>query len=118
MIIWFLHKGGMRKAVSVGGVLVLIGMFIQKMMHFAPAFNQIPLTLPSGGAENTLWSFPVSSGFFREGEDLFIRAYDYMPSLPEIAVGLLPVGLLIFIIAAACALFVMIPEAWQKQTID
>ena len=118
MIIWFLHKGGMRKAVSVGGVLVLIGMFIQKLMHFAPAFNQIPLTLPSGGAENTLWSFPVSSGFFREGEDLFIRAYDYMPSLPEIAVGLLPVGLLIFIIAAACALFVMIPEAWQKQTID
>ena len=61
--------------------------------------------------------FP-DSGFFREGEDLFIRAYDYVPSLPEIAVGLLPVGLLIFIIAAACALFVMIPEAWQKQTID
>jgi molybdopterin-containing oxidoreductase family membrane subunit len=118
MIAWFLYKGGSRKLVSIFSVLVLIGMFIQKMMHFMPAFNQIPLTLPSGGAANTLWSFPISSGFFREGEDLFIRSYDYMPSMPEIAVGLLPVGLLIFVIAAACALFKLIPEAWQKQIVE
>ncbi len=118
MIAWFLYKGGSRKLVSIFSVLVLIAMFIQKMMHFMPAFNQIPLTLPSGGAANTLWSFPVSSGFFREGEDLFIRSYDYMPSMPEIAVGLLPVGLLIFVIAAACALFKLIPEAWQKQIVE
>lgn len=118
MIAWFLYKGGSRKLVSIFSVLVLIGMFIQKMMHFMPAFNQIPLTLPSGGAANTLWSFPISSGFFREGEDLFIRSYDYMPSMPEIAVGLLPVGLLIFVIAAAYALFKLIPEAWQKQIIE
>ena len=118
MIAWFLYKGGSRKLVSIFSVLVLIGMFIQKMMHFMPAFNQIPLTLPSGGAANTLWSFPISSGFFREGEDLFIRSYDYMPSMPEIAVGLLPVGLLIFVIAAAYALFKLIPEAWQKQIVE
>ena len=118
MIAWFLYKGGSRKLVSIFSVLVLIAMFIQKMMHFMPAFNQIPLTLPSGGAANTLWSFPISSGFFREGEDLFIRSYDYMPSMPEIAVGLLPVGLLIFVIAAAYALFKLIPEAWQKQIIE
>ena len=118
MIAWFLYNGGSRKLVSIFSVLVLIAMFIQKMMHFMPAFNQIPLTLPSGGAANTLWSFPISSGFFREGEDLFIRSYDYMPSMPEIAVGLLPVGLLIFVIAAVYALFKLIPEAWQKQIVE
>ena len=90
--------------------LVVISMFIQKMMHLLPAFNVISLSLPAGGAENKLWSFPISSGFFKEGQDLFVRSWDYMPTLPEIAVGLLPVGILIIILAGANVLFSVISE--------
>ena len=110
MIAWFFYQGGSRKMLGTMSALVVISMFIQKMMHLLPAFNVISLSLPAGGAENKLWSFPISSGFFKEGQDLFVRSWDYMPTLPEIAVGLLPVGILIIILAGANVLFSVISE--------
>lgn len=110
MIAYFIWDGGSRPVLGIMSGLVIVGMFIQKMMHLLPAFNTISLSLPSGGAENTLWSFPISSGFFREGQDLFIRSWDYMPAMTEIVVGLLPVGLIFFVIGGAWILFGLIPE--------
>ena len=116
MIVYFVWNGSSRILLALMSILVIIGMFIQKMMHLLPAFNSISLSLPTGGSENSLWSFPISSGFFRPGEDLFVRSWDYMPTLPEIVLGLLPVGLILFVLGAAWILFGLIPGEEENVT--
>ena len=116
MIVYFIWNGSSRGLLAITSVLVIVGMFIQKMMHLLPAFNTISLSLPAGGSENKLWSFPISSGIFKPGQDLFVRSWDYMPTMPEIAVGLLPVGLILFVLGAAWILFGLIPG--EEETVS
>ena len=106
-MILFLVGGGLGKElVSAASVLVIIGIFIQRMMLLLPAFNSIPLTLPVAGK---LWTFPVAVGTFTEGQDVFVRFWNYVPSAIEWIVGILPAGLIVFVMAAAAVLFRLYP---------
>ena len=106
-MILFLVGGGLGKElVAAGSVLVIIGIFIQRMMLLLPAFNSIPLTLPVAGK---LWTFPIAVGTFTEGQDVFVRFWNYVPSLVEWAAGILPVGLIVFVMAGAGILFKLLP---------
>lgn len=96
-------KGPMLAA----GIAIIIGIFIQRMMLLLPAFNQIPLTFPVAGE---LWTFPIAAGTFTEGEDVFVRFWNYTPTVIEWAASLLPVGLIVFVMAGADKLFRMFPE--------
>lgn len=75
------------------------------MMLLLPAFNSIPLTLSVPGAREELWSFPISSGIFEEGQDLFLTFWNYMPTPVELCVNLLPFGVVIVFLAADYVLF-------------
>lgn len=106
-MILFLVGGGLGKElVSVAGILVIVGIFIQRMMLLLPAFNSIPLTLPVAGK---LWTFPIAVGTFTEGEDVFVRFWNYVPTAVEWIVGILPVGLIVFVMATAAILFRLNP---------
>jgi molybdopterin-containing oxidoreductase family membrane subunit len=109
MVVYFVWNGSSRPLLAMMSCLVIIGMFIQKMMHLLPAFNTVSLSMQVDGAKNYLWSFPISSGIFKPGEDLFVRSWDYMPTMPEIGTGLLPVGLLILVLGVVWILFGLIP---------
>lgn len=115
MIVYFIWNGSSRLLLACMSTLVIIGMFIQKMMHLLPAFNHISLSLPNEGAENALWSFPISSGIFTPGQDLFVRSWDYMPTMPEIATGLLPVGLILLVLGGVWLLFGLIPGEEEEK---
>ena len=107
-MILFLVGGGLGKElVAAASVLVIIGIFIQRMMLLLPAFNTIPLTLPVAGK---LWTFPIAVGTFTEGQDVFVRFWNYAPTLIEWVVGVLPPGLIIFVMAGAGMLFKLLPE--------
>ena len=95
-------------------VLLIIGIFIQRMMLFLPAFNAFTLTLPVAGE---LWTFPIAVGTFTEGQDVFVRFWDYAPSVIEWVLSLLPFGLIVFVMAGADILFRMFPEPYEENTI-
>ena len=106
-MILFLVGGGLGKElVCAASILVIIGIFIQRMMLLLPAFNSIPLTLPVAGK---MWTFPIAVGTFTEGQDVFVRFWDYAPSAIEWIVGILPVGLIVFVMAAAAIRFRLLP---------
>ena len=107
-MILFIVGGGLGKElVAAASVLVIIGIFIQRMMLLLPAFNSIPLTLPVAGK---LWTFPIAGGTFTEGEDVFVRFWNYAPSAVEWIVGILPVGLIVFVMAGSAILFRLLPD--------
>lgn len=107
-MILFLVGGGLAgELAAAASVLVIIGIFIQRMMLLLPAFNSIPLTLP---VADKLWTFPIAVGTFTEGQDVFVRFWNYAPSLIEWAAGILPVGLIVFVMAGAGILFRLLPE--------
>lgn len=107
-MILFIVGGGLGKElVAAASVLVIIGIFIQRMMLLLPAFNSIPLTLPVAGK---LWTFPIAVGTFTEGEDVFVRFWNYAPSAVEWIVGILPVGLIVFVMAGSAILFRLLPN--------
>ena len=106
MLIFFVPlSSASGKVLGCTGVLTLIAAFAHRMMQLLPAFNAFPLTLPiTAGGETIQWSFPIATGVFAEGEDLFVRFWDYFPSAMELAVNLLPFGLVILLVAGSLIL--------------
>lgn len=101
MVIFFLSLSGhSRRVTAFAGILTLLSAFSHRMMQLYPAFNAIPMNIPvTAGGETIHWTFPIATGVLEEGKDLFVRSYDYFPSLPELAVNLLPFGLVILVVA-------------------
>lgn len=118
MILYFALRQGSRRIYIFAGVLVIIGIFIQRMMLLLPAFNDIPLTLAVPGTKDHVWSFPIASGVFEEGEKLFTTFWNYTPTPLEWAVALLPVGIVILAIALGLKFFPLVPEAWEEQIVE
>ena len=106
MVIFFIslssHSSGV---VAVTSILVLVSAFAHRMMQLYPAFNAFPMNLPvTAGGETIHWTFPIATGVLEEGKDLFVRSYDYFPTLPELAVNLLPFGVVVLVVALALVL--------------
>lgn len=106
MVIFFLSLSShSRRVAGFASLLTLVSAFAHRMMQLYPAFNAIPMNLPvTAGGETIHWTFPIATGVLEEGKDLFVRSYDYFPSLPELAVNLLPFGIVILVVALFLAL--------------
>ena len=80
---------------------VLMGLFIHRVMMTLPAFNMVPLTISVGSTEPLYWAYPVASGIYQEGQDIFLTGWQYAPTLIEWGVTALPLGVLILLCTAA-----------------
>ncbi len=86
---------------AVLNVAAVASLLIHRVMMTLPAFNMVPLTIPVGALEANQWAYPVASGMYAPGQDIFITSWQYMPTLVESCVAILPLGVLILICTAA-----------------
>ncbi len=111
LIFFFSEKGkNSYKAMLIASLILFIGVFTHRMMLMFPAFNSIPLTLAVPGAGIESWAYPVAVGQFTEGMPVFVSSWDYMPSLVEYAVALLPLGLVLFVVTGALKMYNFLPQ--------
>lgn len=85
------------RPLQLASLLVIVGVFVHKLMILLPVFNAIPLTLEVDGAG--LWSMLVATGTFTPGASTFVTFWEYLPSIEEWGVFLLPLGAVFLIIA-------------------
>lgn len=110
-MLYFLTKKGKASMNSLifGSVLLFIGVFVHRMMLMFPAFNEIPLNIVSPGMDEG-WAYPIALGELRSGMEVFVNHWSYSPSLVEIALTMLPFGILIFVVALAFRLYNFFPQ--------
>lgn len=111
MIYFFTEKGKRSyKALILGSVLLFIGVFAHRLMLMFPAFNAIPLTISIPGAGIESWIYPVALGQLREGMPVFVSSWSYTPTWVEVAIALLPFGIVLFVVSGALRLYRFLPE--------
>lgn len=111
MLIYFKKTNALDSMMLLANLMVIAAMFIHRMMMLLPAFNQIPLTLTSVTTDGSLWEFPIAGGIFEEGQDLFLRGWQYAPTSMEWCVNLLSVGIVI----AGISFVLIIVDRCQKK---
>lgn len=112
MVYFFIARERQSYGSLVTGCLVLFaGVFIHRLMLMFPAFNQVPLHLPLPGT-GAGWSYPVALGQFRPGMEVFVSSWPYAPSWVEVAVMLLPLGLVGLVVSLALSRFPILP-GWR-----
>lgn len=110
MIYFFTRKGkSSRKSFVLGSVLLFIGVFAHRMMLMFPSFNAIPLSLNINGTGIENWAYPVAVGQYQEGVSTFVSSWSYFPTLPEMAVALLPFGVVIFVVSFFLKKYTFLP---------
>lgn len=97
-LLYFLSRDGARSvgALVLGATAVFVGVFAHRLLLMYPAQNRFPLSLALPG-KTGFWNYPIAVGQFRPGEPVFAAFWTYLPTLPEMAVDLLPFGLLLLI---------------------
>lgn len=108
---------GLRKQpvwMVLSSLAVLLAVFVHRIMLTLPAFNMVPLTLPAGTLEGTLWTYPIASGIYQTGQDIFITEWMYMPTLIEWGVAILPAGVIVLCLSAIKIFFSkkLITQKW------
>lgn len=99
-----------RKALIVGCILLFIGVFAHRMMLMFPSFNAIPLSLSIPGSEMESWAYPVAIGSYQEGVSSFASFWPYSPTGLEIALALLPFGLVMLVVAFFLKKYSFLPK--------
>src|SRR3990172_78566 len=82
-------------------LILLIGVFAHRYLLLPSAYNYIPLslTVPGGhGAPGKLWPYPTSLGAYNPPSDTFVTFWNYLPSITELLVAVLPLALVLLII--------------------
>lgn len=97
-IVGFLMKSGRnsRNVLIWGSVLALVAAFLPRMLMMYAGFDAVPLTIDLYGT-GTVWGVPISTGV--ASASTFMNSIGYVPSLLEIGVSLLPIGLALLIVA-------------------
>ncbi len=62
---------------------ILIGVLAHRFLIMPAAFNNLPLTISPMGQQNGNWEYPLASGRFMEGAELFITNHNYVPTFIE-----------------------------------
>lgn len=98
VLLYFLSRDAVRSvgALVLGTAAVFVGVFAHRLMLMYPAQNRFPLSLAIPGKVG-LWNYPMAVGQFRPGEPVFAAFWSYLPTIFEMAVDLLPFGLLLLI---------------------
>lgn len=79
-----------------GSVLALVAAFLPRMLMLYVGFDAVPLTIDLYGT-GTVWGVPIATGV--DSASTFMSAVGYAPTLLEVGVALLPIGLALFIVA-------------------
>lgn len=116
MFLFFSKKGPSYKSLLLGSVLLFIGVFAHRLMLMLPTFNAIPLTITLPGLGIPAWSYPVAIGEFKEGMPVFVSSWNYVPSGVEIALALLPFGLITLVSGIAFRFFNLLPGQQAEVT--
>ncbi len=100
MIYFFTPRGkSSRKSLILGCVLLFIGVFAHRMMLMFPSFNAIPLSLNINGTGIENWAYPVALGQYQPEGPTFVSSWPYFPTFVEMALGLLPFGVVLFVVS-------------------
>lgn len=112
MIFYLVVKNTNPGVLSIMNLLVIAGVFIHRMMLLLPAFNDIPLTFSVAGLGGSLWTYPIAAGVSRPGKDMFVTYWEYVPTLTEWCITLLPIGIIVLLVALVVQFF---PTADQAK---
>lgn len=116
MIYFFTQKGkSSRKSFVLGTVLLFIGVFAHRMMLMFPSFNAIPLSLNINGTRIENWAYPVAVGQYQEGVSSFVSSWPYFPTFVEMALALLPFGVVLFVVSFFLKMYPFLPENSKKE---
>lgn len=116
MIYFFTKKGkSTAKSLVLGSVLLFIGVFAHRMMLMFPSFNAIPLSLNVAGTGIESWAYPVAVGQYQEGVSPFVSFWPYFPTLVEMALALLPFGVVLFVVSFFLKMYTFLPKNTKKE---
>lgn len=118
MIFFFTSKGkSSRNALLFGSLLLFIGIFAHRLMLMYPSFNMIPLSMHVNGVDIGNWAYPVATGEFQEGVSPFTSFWPYKPTGLELALTLLPFGIVMFVVSFVMKLYPLLPsnEGYKEQ---
>ncbi|HHY27053.1 MAG TPA: polysulfide reductase NrfD [Desulfitobacterium dehalogenans] len=115
MLFFFTQKGkSTRQTLILGCVLLFIGVFAHRMMLMFPSFNAIPLSFTIHGTGIEAWAYPVAIGEYQEGISSFTSSWPYFPTGIEIALGLFPFGVVLFVVSLAFRWYSFLPSSPKK----
>lgn len=116
MIYFFTQKGkSSQKSLILGCGLLFIGVFAHRMMLMFPSFNAIPLSLNINGTGIESWAYPVALGQYQEGVSSFASSWPYFPTLVEMALALLPFGVVLFVVSFFLKMYPFLPNNSKKN---
>lgn len=115
MLLFFTQKGkSSRRSLILGCILLFIGVFAHRLMLMFPSFNAIPLSLNINGAGIEAWAYPVATGEYLEGMASFVNTWPYFPTGIEMALGLLPFGVVLFVVSLALRMYSFLPGSSKR----
>ncbi len=104
-----------RIAMISAALLTILGILAHRMMllYGAYAVPSLLFTLPesSSGAQLGSWGYPISTGFGALGEPMFAATTAYVPTMIEVGVALLPLGIAVFV----CAVLMLLARAYPAH---
>lgn len=104
-----------RITMAVAALLTTAGILAHRMMllYGAYAVPSLLFTLPesSSGAQLGSWGYPISTGFGALGEPMFAATTAYVPTMIEVGVALLPLGIAVF----ASAVLMLLARAYPAH---
>lgn len=116
MFYFFTKKGTSSfNSLTLGSILLFIGVFTHRMMLMLPSFNAIPLSGGIPGMDIESWAYPIALGQFEEGMPIFVNTWPYLPNLVEYGVAMLPFGLLLFVLAFFIRYYDFLPQKSYKN---
>lgn len=116
MIYFFTSRGKRtRESLILGCVLLFIGVFAHRMMLMFPSFNAIPLSLNINGTGIENWAYPVALGQYQPEGPTFVSSWPYFPTFVEMALGLLPFGVVLFVVSFFLKMYSFLPTNSGKE---
>ncbi|GFN23629.1 NrfD/PsrC family molybdoenzyme membrane anchor subunit [Thermanaeromonas sp. C210] len=100
-MVYFLTARGKatRTSLLLGSLVVFPGILANRLLLMPAAYNLFPLHLSLPGVEVEGWNYPIALGEFRPDGTIFVDFWSYVPSAVEVAVTLLPFGLVLLTIS-------------------
>lgn len=123
MLYFFTKKGRSSiAALTVGCLVLFVGVFAHRFLLMPAAFNVFPLSLSIPGAEIEGWQYPIAVGELREGMSAFSSFWEYTPSPIELVVTLMPFSLVALVVSVAVTRFRMVkstaPSNGRTSAVD
>lgn len=109
MVLFFTKAGSHKPSLLAGGsAALLVGTLVHRLMLLYPEFGTSGLAVSTGlGAD---WLYPMSTGRYLMTGQAFASTYAYVPNAIEVAVTLLPFGLLVLVVALVATRYPVMGE--------